>query len=322
MKCSRCGSMIPDGAYFCDCCGKEIELEARYSGALAAADAGRAPGAGAAAGAAAWHPPEREHMAGPAYRFFEKIGAVLMGMTLTQALLLSLLIVFTEYGVSSRILSRVWIYPDHSVMGIINLIICRFLPLKQQVPFYFTAAAYVRASGLDLILWILMDLCKILSAVLVPAAAWRMFKKAGQRGRDAVIPLCNGFVTSKIATGWGGWFILLAAAAGGMIWGFGFEEDFSDAAGWCVIGVLVLYVFIFWNLAGSFGLGKWAAAAFIFIPMFYALLEMDSTGFASLAVFFFPEPLIFLLGFGSAAYTGPLKDRKKNRKKKGNKGLR
>ena len=99
-------------------------------------------------------------------------------------------------------------------------------------------------------------ICWLAFIILLIAAQWRVFEKAGQPGWACIIPIYNIYIMTKIA-GKPGWWTLLAIFIPFVfsIWlinmiskSFGKDEGFT-------VGLLVLG-FIFWPILG-FGRAKY-----------------------------------------------------------------
>ena len=82
-------------------------------------------------------------------------------------------------------------------------------------------------------------------AVLMTAAMWKVFTKAGQPGWAAIIPLYNAYVFLKIAGKPGWWLILLLVPGLNVIFGIialaAFAQNFGKGAGF-IMGLIFLPV--------------------------------------------------------------------------------
>ena len=309
MNCTRCGSRIPTGSYYCDCCGKQIELEARYSGILKlkVAPGGQKPGAGylyAGAGPLGGIARPKEAEPGPVGKLLRRIGAVLMKLTLPQALVIFLVSAVIEYAITWNILRQVWVYQDFSLPGLINMFICRFLPFERQVPFYLVGRQYLNATGIDLFLWIVLDIVKFIPVVLALTGGWRMFEKAGVPGKKYLIPLYNVYYITKIATGSGRFFWTILGLS--VLACIGASSGAESSIYGLIFMLGFCYIYIMGKLGQSFGkkmgLGIWLTL----LPFFVAAYLDDYTrGGTVYGFWFLPEILICLIGFGASKYVGP-----------------
>jgi len=101
--------------------------------------------------------------------------------------------------------------------------------------------------------WVIMALVAVELAMLLLliAAWWRIFEKAGEPGWAAIVPIYNGLVALKIAgkTMW--WILLLLIPVVGIVFGF----------------IVIV------SIAKRFGKGVGFALGMIFLfPIFYPLL--------------------------------------------------
>jgi ABC-type sulfate transport system permease subunit len=91
--------------------------------------------------------------------------------------------------------------------------------------------------------------------VLIIAAMWKVFSKAGQPGWAALIPIFNAYVLLKVAGKPGWWLILLFIPVVNIVFGIlalaGLAKNFGKGAGF-VLG-LVFLPFIFYPILGFGG---------------------------------------------------------------------
>ena len=105
--------------------------------------------------------------------------------------------------------------------------------------------------------WVIMALVAVELAMLLLliAAWWRIFEKAGEPGWAAIVPIYNGLVALKIAgkTMW--WILLLLIPVVGIVFGF----------------IVIV------SIAKRFGKGVGFALGMIFLfPIFYPILGFGS----------------------------------------------
>jgi hypothetical protein len=101
--------------------------------------------------------------------------------------------------------------------------------------------------------WVIMALVAVELAMLLLliAAWWRIFEKAGEPGWAAIVPIYNGLVALKIAGKPMWWILLLLIPVVGIVFGF----------------IVIV------SIAKRFGKGAGFALGMIFLfPIFYPLL--------------------------------------------------
>ena len=118
-------------------------------------------------------------------------------------------------------------------------------------------------------------------AILMLAAVWKIFSKAGKPGWAAIIPIYANYVMSSFLFGNSSYFIATTIATV-LYWvapymGISFLSTVANIAN------IVLYIILSIKMSKVFGKGGGFAAGLIFLP-----------------VIFYP-----ILGFGSAEYIGP-----------------
>ena len=107
---------------------------------------------------------------------------------------------------------------------------------------------YRSANSLGPTFWI----CDIAFTVLMIAAMWRVFSKAGQPGWAAIIPIFNVYIMCKIAGRPGWWLLLFLIPFVNLIVAIIVTVDISKGFGKGVgfaIGMILL-PFIFWPILG------------------------------------------------------------------------
>ena len=108
------------------------------------------------------------------------------------------------------------------------------------------------------IFWI----CEIAFIVLMVAAMWRVFSKAGQPGWAAIIPIYNVYVMCKVAGRPGWWLLLMLIPLVNFIIAIILSVDIAKRFGKGVgfaIGMILL-PFIFWPILG-FGSAQYQGGA-------------------------------------------------------------
>lgn len=108
------------------------------------------------------------------------------------------------------------------------------------------------------IFWI----CEIVFIVLMIAAMWKVFSKAGQPGWAALIPIFNVYIMCKVAGRPGWWLLLFLIPFVNLIIAIVVTVDISKRFGKGIgfaIGMIIL-PFIFWPILG-FGSAQYQGAA-------------------------------------------------------------
>jgi len=108
------------------------------------------------------------------------------------------------------------------------------------------------------IFWI----CEVAFIVLMIAAVWKVFSKAGQPGWAAIIPIFNFYVMCKVAGRPGWWLLLFLIPFVNLVIAIIVTVDIAKRFGKGVgfaIGMILL-PFIFWPILG-FGSAQYQAAA-------------------------------------------------------------
>lgn len=112
--------------------------------------------------------------------------------------------------------------------------------------------------------------------ILTAIGLWKMFKKAGKNGWEALIPIYNTYILCKI-TGVNPWWIVITFLAG-------FITSFSSA-----LSILGSLVTIYFNILLAVGVARSFG---------------KSDGYA-VGIYFFDFIFYIILGFGSSNYLGP-----------------
>lgn len=105
-------------------------------------------------------------------------------------------------------------------------------------------------------------ICEIAFIVLMIAAMWRVFSKAGQPGWAAIIPIFNVYIMCKVAGRPGWWLLLMLIPFVNLIIAIILSVDIAKRFGKGVgfaIG-MVLLPFIFWPIL-AFGGAQYEGAA-------------------------------------------------------------
>jgi len=128
-----------------------------------------------------------------------------------------------------------------------------YLFLAQETSDYSTTK-----GGLGPVFWI----CYFAVIVLLIAAIWKVFSKAGQPGWAAIIPIYNIYVMCKVAGRPGWWLLLMLIPLVNVIIAIILNVDIAKHFGKGVgfaIGMILL-PFIFWPILG-FGSAQYQSAA-------------------------------------------------------------
>jgi hypothetical protein len=104
-------------------------------------------------------------------------------------------------------------------------------------------------------------ICEVAFILLIVAAMWKVFSKAGQPGWAAIIPIYNVYVMCKVAGRPGWWLLLMLIPIVNFIIAIILNVDISKRFGKGVgfaIGMILL-PFIFWPILG-FGSAQYEGA--------------------------------------------------------------
>ena len=128
-----------------------------------------------------------------------------------------------------------------------------YLFLAQETSDYSTTK-----GGLGPVFWI----CYFAVIVLLIAAIWKVFSKAGQPGWAAIIPIYNIYVMCKVAGRPGWWLLLmlipLVNVIIAIILTLDIAKHFGEGIGFAI--GMILLPFIFWPILG-FGGAQYQNAA-------------------------------------------------------------
>ena len=128
---------------------------------------------------------------------------------------------------------------------------CSFL--AQETSFDYSTSG----SAPGPVFWI----CEVAFILLIVAAMWKVFSKAGQPGWAAIIPIYNVYVMCKVAGRPGWWLLLMLIPLVNFIIAIILNVDISKRFGKGVgfaIGMILL-PFIFWPILG-FGSAQYEGA--------------------------------------------------------------
>ena len=129
-----------------------------------------------------------------------------------------------------------------------NLLTCP-LSLLAQVEYSYSSSSQGKAPGP--VFWI----CSFVFAILMIAALWKIFTKAGQPGWASIIPILNTYFLCKIA-GRPGWWVILMFI------------PFVN---------LIIWIILCIDLAKSFGKGAGFGIGLLLLPIiFFPILGFGS----------------------------------------------
>lgn len=114
--------------------------------------------------------------------------------------------------------------------------------------------------------------------VLQIAGEWRIYKKAGKHGWEALVPFYSSYIQYEIF--WGNGWLFLIATAFSIIGNYGDSVSVINAV--CLVGLLIIEVMHCSRMAKAFGKSAWYAVGLLLLhPVF-----------------------VCMLGFGNAEYEG------------------
>ena len=90
--------------------------------------------------------------------------------------------------------------------------------------------------------------------ILQVIGMWKVFKKSGEEGWKAIIPIYNTYTMCKI-TGVNPWWVLIVAIAGGLSGAFGDSDLNTIVSLLCSIVTIYFSVLLYVSLARAFGKG-------------------------------------------------------------------
>ena len=128
------------------------------------------------------------------------------------------------------------------MISLIHFVPCSFL--AQEISLDYSTSGHAPGP----VFWI----CEVAFIILMIAAMWRVFSKAGQPGWAAIIPIYNFYVMCKVAGRPGWWLLLMLIPFVNFIIAIILNVDISKRFGKGVgfaIGMIIL-PFIFWPILG------------------------------------------------------------------------
>ena len=115
--------------------------------------------------------------------------------------------------------------------------------------------------------------------ILQVIGMWKVFKKSGEEGWKAIIPIYNTYTMCKI-TGVNPWWVLIVAIAGGLSGAFGDSDLNTIISLLCSIVTIYFSVLLYVSLARAFGKGDGFAVGLILLnPIFLLILGCGSSQF-------------------------------------------
>ena len=141
-----------------------------------------------------------------------------------------------------------------------------------------TAAAVTTLTGIALVFSVIFWIIYIAGIVMILIGLWKMFKKAGRKGWEALIGGHDAFVLFEMAGINPIWILWVSIAAVALV---------IPILGWIAYPAFVIFVWFWLNIKLAKTFGK-------------------ETGYGVLMAFF-PYVMYPILGLGSAKYTAPKK---------------
>lgn len=115
--------------------------------------------------------------------------------------------------------------------------------------------------------------------ILQVIGMWKVFKKSGEEGWKAIIPIYNTYTMCKI-TGVNPWWVLIVVIAGGLSGAFGDSDLNTIVSLLCSIVTIYFSVLLYVSLARAFGKGDGFAVGLILLnPIFLLILGCGSSQF-------------------------------------------
>ena len=135
----------------------------------------------------------------------------------------------------------------------------------------------IMAAALALI-GIILIVCLVVY-ILQVVGMWKVFKKSGEEGWKAIIPIYNTYTMCKI-TGVNPWWVLIVAIAGGLSGAFGDSDLNTIVSLLCSIVTIYFSVLLYVSLARAFGKSDGFAVGLILLnPIFLLILGCGSSQF-------------------------------------------
>ena len=115
--------------------------------------------------------------------------------------------------------------------------------------------------------------------ILQVVGMWKVFKKSGEEGWKAIIPIYNTYTMCKI-TGVNPWWVLIVAIAGGLSGAFGDSDLNTIVSLLCSIVTIYFSVLLNVSLARAFGKSDGFAVGLVLLnPIFLLILGCGSSQF-------------------------------------------
>ena len=115
--------------------------------------------------------------------------------------------------------------------------------------------------------------------ILQVIGMWKVFKKSGEEGWKAIIPIYNTYTMCKI-TGVNPWWVLIVVIAGGLSGAFGDSDLNTIISLLCSIVTIYFSVLLYVSLARAFGKSDGFAVGLILLnPIFLLILGCGSSQF-------------------------------------------
>ena len=115
--------------------------------------------------------------------------------------------------------------------------------------------------------------------ILQVVGMWKVFKKSGEEGWKAIIPIYNTYTMCKI-TGVNPWWVLIVAIAGGLSGAFGDSDLNTIVSLLCSIVTIYFSVLLNVSLARAFGKTDGFAVGLVLLnPIFLLILGCGSSQF-------------------------------------------
>ncbi|MBQ1550854.1 MAG: zinc ribbon domain-containing protein [Bacilli bacterium] len=135
----------------------------------------------------------------------------------------------------------------------------------------------IMAAALALV-GIILVVCLVVY-ILQVVGMWKVFKKSGEEGWKAIIPIYNTYTMCKI-TGVNPWWVLIVAIAGGLSGAFGDSDLNTIVSLLCSIVTIYFSVLLYVSLARAFGKSDGFAVGLILLnPIFLLILGCGSSQF-------------------------------------------
>ena len=115
--------------------------------------------------------------------------------------------------------------------------------------------------------------------VLQVIGMWKVFKKSGEEGWKAIIPVYNTYTMCKV-TGVNPWWVLIVVVASGLSGAFGDSDLNTIVSLLCSIVTIYFYVLLYVSLSRAFGKSDGFAVGLVLLnPIFLLILGCGSSQF-------------------------------------------